>query len=95
MPYIIQEDRYAIDLYISHILDLNLNEGQLNYVITKLLNSYIGKNGLSYSNLNSLIGVLECAKMELYRRILSPYEDIKINQNGDVYFINENNTNGN
>jgi hypothetical protein len=32
-----------------------------------------------------LVGVLECAKQELYRRILIPYEDAKIELNGDVY----------
>ena len=91
MPYINSDERCAIDNYISNILTLNLNEGQLNYVITKLINNYINNKGLSYSNLNSLIGVLECSKIELYRRILSPYEDLKINQNGDVYNINESN----
>ena len=32
-----------------------------------------------------LIGVLECAKLELYRRVAAPYEDDKIDENGDVY----------
>jgi hypothetical protein len=42
-------------------------------------------NGMSYQNINELIGVLECAKLELYRRVASPYEDEKIQSNGDVY----------
>jgi len=31
------------------------------------------------------VGVLECAKMELYRRVAAPYEDKKKEENGDVY----------
>jgi len=27
---------------------------------------------------------MECAKMEIYRRLVAPYEDRKIVQNGDV-----------
>ena len=32
-----------------------------------------------------VIGALECAKLELYRRIAAPYEDTKIQENGEVY----------
>jgi hypothetical protein len=42
-------------------------------------------HGTNYALLNELIGVLECAKLELYRRVASPYEDEKIQSNGDVY----------
>ena len=45
------------------------------------------ENLLKYSEINSVIGVLECAKMELYRRIAAPYEDKKCEENGDVYSI--------
>ena len=31
------------------------------------------------------MGALECAKLELYRRVAAPYEDVKIMENGDVY----------
>ncbi len=59
--------------------------GDLNYKITKLCDSYLTQNGLNYSRINEVIGALECAKLELYRRVAAPYEDIKIEQNGDVY----------
>lgn len=32
-----------------------------------------------------MVGALECAKLELYRRIAIPYEEQKIQENGDVY----------
>ena len=59
--------------------------GVLNYCISALLNEVLKTNGISYRNINELIGVLECAKLELYRRVASPYEDEKIHSNGDVY----------
>jgi hypothetical protein len=38
-----------------------------------------------YDDYNSLIGTLECAKQELYRRKIAAYEDKKIEENGEVY----------
>jgi hypothetical protein len=57
--------------------------GELNYLITKLCLDYLGTE--SYSKYNEVIGVLECAKLEMYRRAVAPYEDKKIAENGDVY----------
>ena len=31
-----------------------------------------------------MIGALECCKQEYYRAVVGPYEDIKIEENGDV-----------
>jgi hypothetical protein len=59
----------------------------LNFAITTLLDKELQKNGVNYSNINALIGVLECAKLELYRRVASPYEDVKIEENGDAYTV--------
>jgi hypothetical protein len=38
---------------------------------------------------DEVVGVLECAKLEIYRRIAAPYEDKKIVENGDVYTVNK------
>lgn len=60
--------------------------GELNYVITDLLMKALEDGGgVSYTRINALVGVLECAKMELYRRVAAPYEDKKKEENGDVY----------
>lgn len=58
--------------------------GELNYIISSIIKNYIGET-YSYSTINEVIGVLECAKLELYRRIAVPYENEKIEENGDVY----------
>jgi hypothetical protein len=83
MPYIKQDCRYEIDRVLDCLDDVNI--GEVNYIITKLCKKYIEENDESYANYNSLVGVLECAKLELYRRKISKYEDVKIIENGDVY----------
>jgi len=80
MPYINKQCRQHIDLLVS---DIN-NPGVLNYVITKIVHKYIQDFGLRYQVLNEVIGVLECAKLELYRTIAAPYENIKKVENGSV-----------
>ena len=84
MPYIKQEmrDRLKEEPIVP------ANEGEMNCVITDLLDDYLSAYGLNYANVNGLVGVLECAKLELYRRIAAPYEDEKIKENGDVYTNN-------
>lgn len=59
--------------------------GELNYLVTKLIDSFLIMSGVSYTSINAAIGVLECAKLELYRRIAVPYEQEKALNNGDVY----------
>ena len=87
MPYIKKEDRGQYNGYIKNISNMvnklpkDAKSGHLNYIITKLLHMTIP---IRYNDYNNLIGMLECAKMELYRRKIAPYEDIKIEQNGDV-----------
>ena len=81
MPYIKKERREAI-LTGAKPQDA----GELNFAITHLADSYLAAKGeIRYAYLNEVIGALECAKLELYRRIAAPYEDIKIKEAGDVY----------
>jgi hypothetical protein len=83
MPYIKKNDRVKIDSALKFFEPLN--EGELNYTITMLCKKYIEDHGgESYKNYNALIGVLECAKLELYRRKISNYENFKIMENGDL-----------
>lgn len=78
MPYIEKEKR---DFAKSH----PLNSGELNFAITKVINLYVQGKGLSYQNINDVMGALEGAKLEFYRRIAVPYENEKLAINGDVY----------
>lgn len=81
MPYIKQSDRIQFDKRIPPVPS---SAGELNYLITTIMREYIGDD-VSYSKLNEVVGVIECAKLELYRRLAAPYEDLKIDENGDVY----------
>jgi len=61
------------------------NAGELNYLITQLCVQYMKSRGRKYAHINDVIGALEGAKLEFYRRYAAPYEDLKIKENGDVY----------
>lgn len=83
MPYIKEEDRQRI---LAEFGNAEIfNAGELNFLITRILNDYLEAHTTSYAIFNEVIGVLECAKLELYRRKLAAYEDRKIAENGDVY----------
>lgn len=89
MPYITQRRRRALDPLFNELDHQINNAGELNYAITRLVQSYVTQpypaGALSYTGINSAIGALECAKQELYRRVAAPYEDDKIAENGDVF----------
>lgn len=85
MPYIKPERRERLDAKIEElvqVVDLNHREGELNYIVTRLFWELKGEG--KYHDFNELIGAVECAKMEFYRRKLAPYEDEKIKVNGDI-----------
>jgi len=85
MPYIKQEQRSVFDQHIGEMRGTIKNCGQLNYVITCLCRDYVREYGMHYSTLNEVVGVLECAKLELVRRLINGYESDKAKENGDVY----------
>lgn len=81
MPYIKRIDRNRFN---DADIPCPNTAGELNYLITTICHEYILDRGLNYAHINEVIGALECTKLELYRRIASPYEDKKILENGDV-----------
>lgn len=85
MPYIKPEDRNRVVVGDTRIR----TAGELNYVITNIIMEYLTQNGMSYDKINDIIGALEGAKLEFYRRVVVPYENVKISENGDVYVSQE------
>jgi hypothetical protein len=87
MPYITQEDRPQYDNVLEELIGLLKEkppesvDGHLNYVVTKVIKEVYP---LRYYHINKAMGVLECIQHEFYRRVAAPYEDTKIEQNGDV-----------
>lgn len=82
MPYIDKNTRILMECQLGRFPQ---TPGELNYAVTKLLKIYMQSRGLSYQTINDVIGALEGAKIEFYRRVAAPYEDKKIEENGDVY----------
>ncbi len=86
MPYIDKHRREKLDRHFAP-----LTTGELNYVIHTKIGEYFwagstGDTFPGYAEINDVIGVLECVKLELYRRLASEYEDMKIDENGDIPF---------
>lgn len=85
MPYIHHRLRERYERFLKLIEQLmTLAPGHLNYVISKLCHIYIIRKGLSYSVINEVIGILECAKTSLIETVLLPYEKIKMKENGNI-----------
>jgi len=84
LPYIKKERRKVFDDLLEKLALEVQNEGELNYCIYKLASLVIDRIGQSYSNLSMCSSAMEHAKLEWYRRKLAPYEDKKIEENGDI-----------
>lgn len=81
MPYIKNRwTRWDLEDSNSH----PKNVGELNYILTLIVREYNNSLG-GYQAVNDILGALEGAKLEFYRRVAAPYEDEKIKENGDVY----------
>jgi hypothetical protein len=100
MPYIKPERRKILDVGFNQLLDAffaleslskgkgdepYIFDGDVNYVITRLIDRMYGGRFTHYEMLNRGFGVLEAVKMEFYRRRVAPYEDKKAKENGDVF----------
>jgi hypothetical protein len=86
MTYIRKELRKMLDKPHYNPID----PGELNYKLTNICLKYLYSQAYcggepNYRRFNEVIGALECAKQELYRRAVAPYKDKKIEENGDVY----------
>jgi hypothetical protein len=88
MPYVNKENRDRLsDVIKALCIEINhqCTPGDLNYLITNVCQAYVLSKGQNYTHLNDVIGVLMNVILEFNRRVISPYEDQKIKENGDVY----------
>jgi len=83
MPYIAQTDR-------EQFQEIGLMQvetaGELQYCIALLIKQYEKSvtGRMRYQNMNDVMGALNGANLEYYRRSVAPYEDECIRKNGDV-----------
>lgn len=84
MPYIEKGERR---LALAPVTEMDAETpGDLNFQIACLVDDFLAEaGGVSYTNINTVIGVLECAKLEVYRRLAAGYEDAKNMENGEVF----------
>ncbi len=82
MPYIKQSERSWPD-YVVRQMDTACIQanGELNYILFKYAKYHIPQN---YNSIKNYIGELNECIAEIRRRILAPYEDQKLKDNGDV-----------
>ncbi|MBI2617280.1 hypothetical protein HYW55_04055 [Candidatus Gottesmanbacteria bacterium] len=87
MPYIEKSERPKVDSLVSPLitylqsLPVEKQDGTVNYAVTKIVKHLYPQK---YFHLNRALGVLTAITHELYRKIVGPYEDTKISQNGEV-----------
>ena len=85
MPYITKEKRKRLDGLIKNVIsELEpLSSGEKNYFLSSVTWGLFDANK-TYSNANDLVGLLECVKLEFYRRKVAELEDEKMIENGDI-----------
>ena len=83
MPYIPIEDQ--CDLIGDFPKRTPDTAGELTFFLTYTINGYIRKHGKKFLTCCIIMGALICTMFEFYRRVVAPYEDTKIKENGDVY----------
>lgn len=88
MPYIGRKDRPQYQELIESLAkiipaDRMQRPGHMNYIVSLLIEKVYGKE-LRYADHNEVIGVLNCIALEFYRRKTAPYEEIKIEEEGDL-----------
>jgi len=87
MPYVKQEDRGKLDVIVDLMKSLKIKaNGDLNYILFKFCKETIGPvtDQQSYNTYKNFRGELMEIRDEIGRRFLAPYEDKKIEENGDV-----------
>lgn len=88
-PYILQERRRPLIPFLEFLLTelnaLGREDGDINFVITWLLDRFYNLSETSYSKIKDAEGTLVCVALELYRRRATDYEDKKRNENGEVF----------
>lgn len=89
MPYILPERRKLIQPELDQLLGYvalgGFTKGDINYILTKIVMTWLLSRGLNYDNMSDVKAVLTDARDEFCRQVMNPYEDTKKEKNGTVY----------
>jgi len=94
------DQRKIFYIDINQLVKILGTVGHYNYCITFIAHQYIINKNLRYTQVNSIIGILEeirdkcttyhqkgvlrCLISEFYRKVVADYENLKINKNGNI-----------
>jgi len=82
MPYVKKERRVELDFVVESMRRADIvADGDLNYVLYKFCKDTVKP---SYNNFKNYMAELNETAEEIRRRFLAPYENLKIEENGDV-----------
>ena len=85
MPYTKNYRRHHIHEFIKDMIPYVKEKGDLNYAICELVGELcLRDGGIGYTSTSNWIDCVHDAEQELRRRLLNPYEDLKIKENGDI-----------
>jgi len=91
MPYLEPLEKMHLDnlgadrlAYYCSLHDAPKVAGTLNYLCFKIIRHWIKRNSKKYWIFALFIGSMLCSILEVYRRLIAPYEDTKIRENGDI-----------
>ena len=82
MPYVEAKQRTRL---LNNFPGAPETPGELNFMLSYICREYMRKKQRRYSTFNDIIGALDAAKLEFYRRVVGPYENKAIKRNGDIY----------
>ena len=84
MPYILKEKRERLDWIVDNLAAELIGDngitGNLNYVLFRLAKKLCHR----YKDYAAFEGDCQQSLKEIYRRQIAPYEDKKIEENGDI-----------
>lgn len=87
MPYITNEEKPQYEDALRE-LEATLKgkpQGHLTFVLFVLAKRWLGgTERVCYDTISNMLAATHDSEQELRRRILNPYEDLKIAQNGDA-----------
>lgn len=80
-PYIDGVARDSLHYHIRPPMDV----GELTYSLQQIICAYVDDQALRYQQIAEVLGALEGCKLDFIERIVLPYEQKKLAENGDVW----------
>lgn len=92
MPYILKKQREfykeELDELVRKLSSVNFPKGDVNFIISTIIgNAYLQRP--SYDTINDMDGAVGEAAREFFRRVGTPHEKLKIEENEDIEVYKE------